>query len=321
MTKITRLQRYRKTSAIRHFFEENTLKKDDFILPLFINETLEKATPITSLPGVLQHSPDSVLTEVQTAVSAGIKSVILFGIPETKDEEATEAYSAGGVIQTAIIAIKEKFPDLIIIADCCLCEYTDHGNCFIEENGKCDHEKTLELFGDIAVSYADAGADIVAPSSMIDGKVTAIRTALDEQGHDLTPIMSYSVKFASAFYGPFRDATNATNKTIDRQHHQMNTAQRHEALREADTDVEEGTDSIIIKPIGHNLDLVREVKERTELPVIGYHVSGEYSMLKAAAEKGIVDEKAAFLEVYTSLKRAGCDKIISYYAKEMAKQL
>ncbi|RAP32701.1 porphobilinogen synthase, partial [Candidatus Marinamargulisbacteria bacterium SCGC AAA071-K20] len=285
------------------------------------NETLESATPISSLPGVLQHSPDSILEEVEIAVADGIKSVILFGIPETKDEEATEAYSAGGVIQTAISLIKTHFPDLIVIADCCLCEYTDHGNCYATEKGNYDHNKTLELLGDIAASYADAGVDIVAPSGMIDGKVNAIRTALDEQGHDLVSIMSYSVKFASAFYGPFRDATNASNKTFDRRHHQMNPAQRFEALREADLDVDEGADSIIVKPITHNLDLVIEVKERTELPIIGYQVSGEYSMLKQAALKGIVNEKDAFNEVFISMKRAGCSKIISYYAKEIAKTL
>lgn len=318
---IQKPQRYRINDATRTFYQEFSLKKSDFILPLFINESLSGEKEIKTLPGVKQFGLNSVLSEIERACNLGISAVILFGIPKSKDKSASEAFNPKGVIQKAISRIKKSFPHLIVIADCCLCEYTDHGNCYIHNHNHINFEETLVTLGEIAVSYAKAGADIIAPSGMIDGKVSAIRKALDKQNFPLVSIMSYAVKYASAFYGPFRDATDASDCSIDRRHHQMNPSQRLEAQIECDLDLQEGADSIIVKPISHYLDIVRDLKVKVNVPLIGYHVSGEYAMLKYAAQQGIVDEESAFQELYLSLKRAGCSKIISYYAKEMVGKL
>lgn len=305
--------RLRQTELIRTWVEETNLSPKNLIMPIFINESLEKHRSISSLPGINQWSLNDVLEEVKEIVALKIPAIILFGIPKSKDEKASEAYNPEGIIQNALRLIKSNYPDLIILADCCLCEYTDHGHCLIEEN-------TLETLQKIAISYAKAGADLIAPSGMIDGMVAAIRTALDENNHQNTLIMSYSAKYASAFYGPFREAAGSSdNFTGDRKHHQMNPPQREEALREAQLDTEEGADFLMVKPAGPYLDIIRDIKNTTHLPVAAYQVSGEYAMLKSAAKEGIIDEKAAFEESLLAIKRAGASHIITYYAKDYLK--
>lgn len=271
------------------------------------------------MPGVYQLSLDRLKEEMEEVASLGIQSVIVFGVPEHKDDVGSGAYHDHGIVQKAIAQIKQDFPELVVIADTCLCEYTDHGHCGLVENGEILNDESLVLLAKTAVSQARAGADIIAPSNMMDGFVAAIREALDQEGFTNVPIMSYAVKYASAFYGPFRDAAGSSPQFGDRKTYQMDYANRREALREAKSDVEEGADFLIVKPTLSYLDIVREVKNEFNLPVVGYNVSGEYAMVKAAAQNGWIEEKALVLEMLTSMKRAGADLIITYFAKDAAK--
>ncbi len=273
------------------------------------------------MPGIYNLSLDQLKGEMDEVVALGIKSVLLFGVPNEKDAEGSGAFHNHGIVQEATRLIKKMYPEIIIIADTCLCEYTDHGHCGVIADGKILNDPSLDLLAKTAVSQAEAGADIIAPSNMMDGFVAAIRKGLDEAGYEDIPIMSYAVKYASAFYGPFRDAAGSTPQFGDRKTYQMDPANRLEALREAESDVEEGADFLIVKPTLSYLDIVRDVKNEFNLPVVAYNVSGEYSLIKAAAQNGWVDEKTIVLETLTSMKRAGSDLIITYFAKDVAKWL
>ncbi|MBT5856193.1 porphobilinogen synthase [bacterium] len=313
MTTNIRMQRYRRSEAMRRFSQEIQVTESDFIAPLFVREGIDTPEPVGSLPGVTQWPVAMIADQAKTLQSNGVEAVILFGIPLAKDAEGSASYDSNGVIQTAIRNIKKACPDMLVIADCCLCEYTDHGHCGLMKDGELQTDDTVVLLGRIAVSYADAGVDIVAPSGMMDGMVSGIRSALDESNHGLVSIMSYAVKYASAFYGPFRDAAGSGDGFHgDRKHHQMQPAQRQEAIREAELDVLEGADFLIVKPASIYQDIIRDIVETVDVPVVAYHVSGEYAMIKAAAAQGIVDETEAFDEVHLGLKRSGVSKIISY---------
>ena len=300
---------------------ETKLSVDDLIYPLFV--TFEKSTkkPIPSMPGQFQLSIDLLVEEVQQAQKLGIPAVILFGIPESKDSTGSDTYSDKGIIQQAVEALKETVSDILIITDVCFCEYTDHGHCGVIKDNYVDNDQTLELLAKQAVSHAKAGADMVAPSGMMDGMVAAIREGLDEAGFEKHPILSYAVKYASSFYGPFRDAVDSTPQFGDRKTHQMDPANVCEAVKEAHLDVEEGADILMVKPALAYLDVIRTLKETFDLPLAAYNVSGEYAMVKAAAQNGWVDEKAITLEILTSIKRAGADLILTYHAKDVAKWL
>lgn len=317
----TRHRRLRSSENMRALVRETHLHVEDFIYPVFAVEGVNIKKEVASMPGVYQYSLDLLHTEIEEVVSLGIKSVIVFGVPKEKDEVGTGAYHDHGIVQKAIAQIKAKFPDLIVIADTCLCEYTSHGHCGVVENGKILNDPSLELLAQTAVSQAKAGADIIAPSNMMDGFVAAIRAGLDEAGFQDIPIMSYAVKYASAFYGPFRDAAESTPQFGDRKTYQMDPANRLEALREAESDVQEGADFLIVKPALSYLDIVRDVKNHFTTPIVAYNVSGEYAMVKAASENGWIDEKAIVLEKLTSIKRAGADLIITYHAKDAARWL
>lgn len=299
--------------------KETELRASDFIYPIFVTEEENVKSEVPSMPGVYQLSLDRLKEEMEEVASLGIQSVIVFGVPEHKDDVGSGAYHDHGIVQKAIAQIKQDFPELVVIADTCLCEYTDHGHCGLVENGEILNDESLVLLAKTAVSQARAGADIIAPSNMMDGFVAAIREALDQEGFTNVPIMSYAVKYASAFYGPFRDAAGSSPQFGDRKTYQMDYANRREALREAKSDVEEGADVLIVKPTLSYLDIVREVKNEFNLPVVGYNVSGEYAMVKAAAQNGWIEEKALVLEMLTSMKRAGADLIITYFAKDAAK--
>jgi len=316
-----RHRRLRSSANMRALVRETHLHVDDFIYPIFIveGENIKKEVP--SMPGVDQISLDHLKAEMDEVVSLGIKSVLLFGVPVEKDEVGTQAFHDHGIVQEATRFIKEHYPEIIIVADTCLCEYTDHGHCGVIEGGKILNDPSLDLLAKTAVSQAQAGADIIAPSNMMDGFVAAIRKGLDEAGFEDVPIMSYAVKYASAFYGPFRDAAGSAPQFGDRKTYQMDPANRLEALREAHSDVEEGADFLIVKPTLSYLDIVRDVRNEFNLPVVGYNVSGEYSMVKGAALNGWIDEKTIVLEMLTSMKRAGCDLIITYFAKDAARWL
>lgn len=316
-----RHRRLRQSSSMRALVRETHLHVEDFIYPLFIAEGENKRNEVASMPGVQQISLDQLHEEMAEIVSLGIKSVILFGVPDVKDAEGSGAFHDHGLIQEATKLIKKHFPDVVVIADTCLCEYTDHGHCGVIQDGDVLNDPSLTLLVKTAVSQAKAGADIIAPSNMMDGFVAAIRQGLDENGFDHVPIMSYAVKYASAFYGPFRDAANSAPQFGDRKTYQMDYANRMEALREAESDVEEGADFIIVKPALSYLDIVRDVKNNVNLPIVAYNVSGEYSMVKAAAQNGWIDEKALVLEMLTSMKRAGADLIITYFAKDAARYI
>ncbi|MDF2945523.1 MAG: delta-aminolevulinic acid dehydratase [Bacillales bacterium] len=320
MTNISfqRHRRLRETTAMRSIVRETHLQKEDLIYPLFILEGENKKNPVASMPGVFQITLDLLNQEIEEIVSLGIKSIILFGVPEDKDEVGSGAYCDEGIVQKATRQIKSLYPELIVIADTCLCEFTNHGHCGIVEDGRILNDPTLELLAATAVSQARAGADIIAPSNMMDGFVIAIRMALDENGFGHIPIMSYAVKYASAYYGPFRDAANSTPKFGDRKSYQMDPANRTEAMREAESDILEGADFLIVKPALSYLDIIRDVKNNFNAPVVAYNVSGEYSMIKAAAQNGWIDEKSVVLETLTSMKRAGVDLIITYHAKDVA---
>ena len=318
---VHRYHRLRKTPALRDLLQETRVTENDLIMPIFVHEGISDKQEIESLPGVFQHSLKSLEIEIEEIKETGLKAVILFGIPNEKDGAGKEAYNPKGIIQKAISKIKAKAPDLFVIADCCLCEYTDHGHCGVMSEKGLHNDETLTLLQKTAVSYANAGVDCVAPSGMMDGMVTAIRTALDDAKFPMVSVMSYAVKYASAFYGPFRDAAGSSDCFHgDRKHHQMNPAQRQEAFLEAQQDLKEGADFLMVKPASHYADIIRDLKNTTHVPLVAYHVSGEYAMLKAAAEKHIVNEKEAFEEHFISLKRAGVDLIITYYAKDFLKK-
>ena len=314
-----RHRRLRTTAGMRKLVRETELRASDFIYPIFVTEEENVKSEVPSMPGVYQLSLDRLKEEMEEVAGLGIQSVIVFGVPEHKDDVGSGAYHDHGIVQKAIAQIKQDFPELVVIADTCLCEYTDHGHCGLVENGEILNDESLVLLAKTAVSQARAGADIIAPSNMMDGFVAAIREALDQEGFTNVPIMSYAVKYASAFYGPFRDAAGSSPQFGDRKTYQMDYANRREALREAKSDVEEGADFLIVKPTLSYLDIVREVKNEFNLPVVGYNVSGEYAMVKAAAQNGWIEEKALVLEMLTSMKRAGADLIITYFAKDAAK--
>lgn len=300
---------------------ETSLSPDNFIYPLFVTFGKGVKKEISSMPGCHQESVDVVARHAREVFSLGVPSVILFGIPEQKDEIGSGAYDDHGIVQRAIRAIKNKVPELFVITDVCLCEYTSHGHCGVIEDGSVMNDPTLELLATEAVSHAKAGADMVAPSDMMDGRVDAIRTALDEEGYSEVPIMSYAAKYASAFYGPFREAAESTPQFGDRRSYQMDPANRREALREVALDIEEGADIIMVKPALAYLDVISDVKDSFDVPVAAYNVSGEYSVIKAAAQLGWIDEQRAMMEVLTSIRRAGADLILTYFAKEASKIL
>ena len=316
-----RMRRLRRTPAIRRMMRETTLSVDDLIYPLFVIAGENVKNPISSMPGCFQLSIGNLLAEVREVAGLGIPAILLFGIPAHKDSAATGAYDSEGVVQMAVRAIKDEFPELVVITDVCLCEYMDHGHCGVIQDGEVVNDVTLELLAKMAITHADSGADIVAPSDMMDGRVAAIRGALDDEGLSDTIIMSYSSKFASAFYGPFRDAAESAPAFGDRKSYQMDPANGEEAVREALLDIEEGADIIMVKPALPYLDVIHAVKQETKFPLAAYNVSGEYAMIKAAAANGWLDEERAVVEAVTGIKRAGADLIITYYAKDLARWL
>lgn len=316
-----RLRRLRRTETLRNMVRETTLSVNDLIYPLFVQPGSKIKEEIQSMPGNYRFSIDELVKECSEIQKLGIPAVILFGIPSHKDEDGSEGVSDDGIIQQAVRAIKVEVKKLVVITDVCFCEYTNHGHCGWIKNGEVDNDKTLEMLKVMAVSHARAGADMVAPSDMMDGRVAAIRSALDKHGFQDIPIMSYAAKFASTFYGPFRDAVDSAPQFGDRRSYQMDPANGNEALREVELDVKEGADIVIIKPAMAYMDLIWRVKKQFGMPVAAYNVSGEYSMIKAAAQRNWIDEKGIMLELLTCLKRAGADLIITYFAKDVAKLL
>jgi len=316
-----RPRRLRANETIRRMVRETTLSPDNFIYPLFVTHGKGVKKEIGSMPGNYQQSIENIVKDCEEVHGLGIPAVILFGIPEKKDELGTEAYSDEGIVQHAIKAIKHKLPDLMVITDVCMCEYTSHGHCGVIKNGVVQNDATLALLAKEALSHAKAGADMVAPSDMMDGRVAAIRDILDEQGFENVPIMSYAAKYASGFYGPFREAAESTPQFGDRRSYQMDPANSREALREVALDVEEGADIVMVKPALSYLDIISQVKQEFELPVAAYNVSGEFSMVKAAAKMGWIDGDRVMMEILTSIRRAGADMILTYHAKEAARLL
>ncbi len=316
-----RARRLRRNENIRRMVRETHLRVDDLIYPMFsaFGKNIKKEIP--SMPGIFQQSMEHIVAEAREVHALGIPAVILFGIPEKKDAVGQDAYSETGIIQETIRAIKKAVPELTVITDVCLCEYTDHGHCGVIVDGDVDNDETLRLLAAEALSHARAGADIVAPSDMMDGRVAAIRELLDANGFSHIPVMSYAVKYASAYYGPFRDAADSTPQFGDRRSYQMDPANRREAFREAMLDVQECADFLMVKPALAYLDILRDIKERFELPLVAYNVSGEYSMIKAAAKMGWVDHDRVMMETLVGMKRAGADLIITYHAKEAARVL
>ena len=313
-----RPRRLRANETIRRMVRETTLLADNFIYPLFVTHGKGVKKEISSMPGNYQQSIDNLVKDCEEVYGLGIPAVILFGIPEKKDELGTEAYSDEGIVQHAIKAIKNKLPDLMVITDVCMCEYTSHGHCGVIKNGVVQNDATLELLAKEALSHAKAGADMVAPSDMMDGRVAAIRDILDDEGFENTPIMSYAAKYASGFYGPFREAAESTPQFGDRRSYQMDPPNSREALREVELDIEEGADIVMVKPALSYLDIISQVKQEFNMPVAAYNVSGEFSMVKAAANLGWIDGDRVMMEVLTSIKRAGADMILTYHAKEAA---
>ncbi|MBV9958141.1 MAG: porphobilinogen synthase [Acidobacteria bacterium] len=318
---IHRPRRLRRREPLRALVRETRLAREDFVLPLFACAGEKVRREISSMPGVHNLSVDEIAREAVAAYESGVRSVILFGLPESKDETASGAYARDGIVQQATGAIRREVPDMIIVADACLCEYTSHGHCGVIRDEEVLNDETLELLARTAVSQAEAGADIIAPSAMMDGQVGAIREALDENGFEHIAVMSYAVKYASAFYGPFREAADSAPAFGDRRAYQMDAANAREALREAELDFTEGADILMVKPASVYLDILRTLRERFDLPLAAYHVSGEYAMIKAAAAKGWIDERRVMLETLTSIKRAGADIIITYYAREAIRAL
>jgi len=315
-----RPRRLRRTETLRDLVRETTLEPGDFVYPLFVVAGEDMRRPVESMPGIEQLSVDRLSEEAREVAALGIKAVLLFGIPATKDPHGLESFAEDGVVQQAIRTLKDAHPDIVVVTDVCLCEYTDHGHCgLLDDAGGISNDETLDVLRRIAVSHAEAGADVVAPSGMIDGMVGAIRGALDEEGLQRVAILSYAVKYASAFYGPFREAAEGAPAFGDRRSHQMDPANAREALREAALDVDEGADALMVKPALGYLDVVRSVRERfPELPLAAYNVSGEYAMVKAAAANGWLDERAAVLETLTGIRRAGADLVVTYHAKDAA---
>jgi porphobilinogen synthase len=316
-----RPRRLRRNETLRQLIRETTLTPGNLIYPLFVGPGTNVLRPISSMPGIAQFSQDRAILECREAAALGIQAVILFGIPENKDPVGSEAYIGDGVVQQAIKAIKQAVPTLLVVTDVCLCEYTDHGHCGVIKDGAVDNDSTLELLAKEALSHAQAGADIIAPSDMMDGRVGAIRRALDNHGFDQIPIMAYAAKYASGFYGPFREAAESTPQFGDRRSYQMDPANADEALREVALDIQEGADIIMVKPALAYLDIIYRVKQKFGYPVAAYNVSGEYSMIKAAGINGWIDEERIMLEVLFSIRRAGADMILTYFAKQLARAL
>jgi porphobilinogen synthase len=318
---IHRPRRLRRTEALRRMVRETELRPSDFIYPLFVVEGRGVRNPVPSMPGIDNLSVDLAVEEAKRARAVGVPGVILFGIPGHKDPRGTGAWAENGIVQKALRALKESVPELQLIADVCLCEYTDHGHCGVIQGGEVDNDQSLPLLAQMAVSCARAGADIVAPSDMMDGRVAAIRTALDGAGLSRTPILSYAAKYASGFYGPFREAAQSTPQFGDRRGYQMDPGNVREALKETALDIDEGADMVMVKPALSYLDVIAKVKERFDVPVAAYNVSGEYAMVKAAAANGWIDGERVMMEVLTSIKRAGADLILTYHAVEAAELL
>jgi porphobilinogen synthase len=316
-----RPRRLRRNERLRALVRETALSPKNFIYPLFVAPGKDQAQPVSSMPGVAQLSVDRAVAECREASALGIPAVMLFGIPERKDPVGTEAYADNGVVQQAIRAIKEKLPELLVVTDVCLCEYTDHGHCGVIKNGDVDNDDTLELLAKEALSHARAGADIVGPSDMMDGRVGVIRKTLDQNGFQQVAIMAYAAKYASGFYGPFREAAQSTPQFGDRRSYQMDPANTDEALREVELDIHEGADIVMVKPAMAYLDIVYRVKQKFGYPVAAYNVSGEYSMIKAAGRNGWIEEERIMMEVLLAIKRAGADMILTYFAKDAAKLL
>ncbi|WP_029916331.1 porphobilinogen synthase [Pelobacter seleniigenes] len=316
-----RPRRLRRNENIRRMVRETHLRVDDLIYPMFsaFGENIRKE--IGSMPGIYQQSIENIISEAKEVYALGIPAVILFGIPEEKDAVGSDAYSDSGIIQNTIRALKKELPELLVITDVCMCEYTDHGHCGMIKDGDVDNDATLELLAKEALSHAQAGADIIAPSDMMDGRIAAIRDVLDENGFEHIPIMSYAVKYASGFYGPFREAAESTPEFGDRRSYQMDPANRLEALREANQDLAEAADFLMVKPALSYLDIIRDLKDNFDLPLVAYNVSGEYSMVKAAAARDWVEGERVMMEILLSIKRAGADLIITYHAKEAARLL
>ena len=316
-----RLRRLRYNPIVRDLIRETIITKDDLIYPMFVIHGENVKNEIKSMPGVYQFSIENLVKECKELVQLGIKAIILFGIPEHKDEEGSDAYSEHGIIQRAIRAVKSEVNNLLVITDVCLCEYTSHGHCGLLNGEEILNDETVSLLAKEAVSHAEAGADMIAPSDMMDGRISAIRKALDYKGFQNIPIMSYAVKYASGYYGPFRDAADSAPAFGDRRSHQMDIANGLEALREAESDIEEGADIIMVKPAGAYLDIIKAVKDNFQMPTAAYQVSGEYSMIKAAGKLDWIDEERVMLESLLSIKRAGADMILTYFAKDVAKYL
>lgn len=316
-----RARRLRRTEALRSMVREVRLDTSDFILPFFVVPGKSVKKPINGMPGNFQMSPDMLLKALKEPVQRGIPSILLFGIPDKKDPVGSEGYSDRGIVQHAVKAIKDRYPDLVVITDVCLCEYTDHGHCGVIRHNEVDNDPTLDLLAKMAVSHAKAGADIVAPSDMMDGRVAALREGLDESGYESVPIMAYSAKYASAFYGPFREAAESIPKFGDRRSYQMDPANSDEAVREVAMDVEEGADIVMVKPALPYLDVIWRIRNTFDLPLAAYNVSGEFAMIKAAAQNGWIDHDRCMMEALTSIKRAGADLIISYHSLEAVRIL
>jgi porphobilinogen synthase len=309
-----RLRRFRRTAPLRGLVRETRLTLDQFVMPLFV---APEPLPNDALPGMARYDVDGLVREADTLAGAGVRAVILFGIPAEKDEEATGAWEDDGIVQQALRALRPRFPELVLMTDVCLCEYTSHGHCGIVVDGEVHNDRSLELLARTAVSHVEAGADVVAPSDMMDGRVAALREALDDQGFEPTPILAYSAKYASAFYGPFREAAGSAPAFGDRRGYQMDPANVREALRECELDVAEGADAIMVKPALPYLDVIRAVRESFDVPVAAYNVSGEYAMVKAAARAGWLNERQAALESLTAIRRAGADLILSYWTRDL----
>lgn len=314
-------RRLRRTEPLRRLVRETVLMPSQLVLPLFVRSGSNLRRPIESMPGVAQTSPDELLRDATAAAETGIGGVILFGIPDTKNETGSEAWAENGAVQQAIRLLKKELPQVVVITDVCMCEYTSHGHCGLLENGEVVNDATLELLSRASVSHADAGSDMIAPSDMMDGRVAAIRSALDSSGFTSTPILSYAAKYASAYYGPFREAAESTPQSGDRKGYQMDSGNSDEAIREVLADLEEGADAVMVKPAGPYLDVISRVREATGYPVAAYQVSGEYSMICAAAERGWIDRERAMMESLTAIRRAGADFILTYFAVDAARAI
>ena len=318
---IYRGRRLRQSEPLRRLVRETTLVPSQLVLPLFVRSGSGLRRPIDSMPGVSQTSPDELLRDANAAAEAGVGGVILFGIPDRKDETGSEAWAEDGAVQNAVRLLKKEVPHLVVITDVCMCEYTSHGHCGLLENGVVVNDPTLELLSRASLSHAEAGADVIAPSDMMDGRVGAIRSALDSRGYSNTPILSYAAKYASGYYGPFRDAAESAPQSGDRKGYQMDSGNAAEALREVMADIEEGADAVMVKPAGPYLDIITKVKQATGYPVAAYQVSGEYSMICAAAERGWIDRERVMMESLIGIRRAGADFILTYFAVEAARKL